>query len=373
MPRVDAVVGCDVPRTPRVAQVEGMFDVPASTALERRWSIDAPIDDREWNVGLIVGPSGSGKTTIARVMFDVIDAPMTWDDRAVVDCFPESLSVRDVTKVCSAVGFNTIPAWLRPFHTLSNGEQFRVTLARRLIESDGMCVVDEFTSVVDRQVARIASHAVQKHARRSSSRFVAVTCHYDVADWLRPDWVIDASEQTFEWRSVQSRPQISVEVARVEYAAWGIFAPFHYMSADLNRSAKCFGLFVAGALCGIAAVLPRPISRGRNRGSYVAGMSRLVTLPDYQGMGFAFVLCERVAAAYRAVGIKYRAYPAHPSLIASFGRSKSWKLIKRPGRFTPGTGKTSGCSGAFGGRPNATFEYVGDALDSVADAKALLQ
>jgi ABC-type ATPase with predicted acetyltransferase domain len=35
--------------------------------------------------------------------------------------------------------------------------------------------VDEFTSVVDRQVAKVASHTVQKAVRRQSRQLVAVT------------------------------------------------------------------------------------------------------------------------------------------------------------------------------------------------------
>ena len=89
-----------------------------------------------------------------------------------------------------AVGFNTIPAWLRPYGVLSNGEKFRVDLARRLLEGGDLIAVDEFTSVVDRQVAKIGSHAVQKWARGKGRQFVAATCHYDLEDWLQPDWVL---------------------------------------------------------------------------------------------------------------------------------------------------------------------------------------
>jgi ABC-type ATPase with predicted acetyltransferase domain len=67
-------------------------------------------------------------------------------------------------------------------------------MARALSEDTDMVVIDEFTSVVDRQVAQVASHTVQKAVRRTPGRqFVAVTCHYDVTDWLQPDWVYDVA------------------------------------------------------------------------------------------------------------------------------------------------------------------------------------
>ena len=56
-----------------------------------------------------------------------------------------------------------------------------------------MVAFDEFTSVVDRTVAKVCSAAIAKGIRQGHipCRFVAVTCHYDVAEWLEPDWVLD--------------------------------------------------------------------------------------------------------------------------------------------------------------------------------------
>lgn len=53
-----------------------------------------------------------------------------------------------------------------------------------------LIVFDEFTSVVDREIAKIASFAISKSIKRSNKQFVAVTCHYDVEDWLEPDRVL---------------------------------------------------------------------------------------------------------------------------------------------------------------------------------------
>lgn len=70
---------------------------------------------------------------------------------------------------------------------LSNGEKFRVEMAWLLLEGGEQIIADEFTSVVDLQVAQIRSHAAQRFVRRHARRFVAVTCHYDVVEWLQPD------------------------------------------------------------------------------------------------------------------------------------------------------------------------------------------
>ena len=202
-----AAVETATSRSIRARQLEAAFDVPASQKQQQSWQITAPLDARPWHVGAIIGPSGSGKTTLLREFGEPKD--LEWGGAAVVDDFSSSLSLDEITAACSAVGFNTIPAWLRPFSVLSNGEQFRATMARLLSEpGDSMPItIDEFTSVVDRQVAKIASHAVAKYTRKQSRQLVVASCHYDIVDWLQPDWIIDPVAQSFTWREVSPRPK----------------------------------------------------------------------------------------------------------------------------------------------------------------------
>src|SRR5580704_335079 len=182
MPRVDTVVSCDVRRSFRVSQVEGMFDLPEREAASVNFSAELPEENEPWQIGLIVGPSGSGKTTIARAAYGRLDGTRRWPrDRAVVDCFGKR-SIKEITAMLTAVGFSSPPAWVKPYRVLSQGERFRCDLARALLTRKRRIVFDEFTSVVDRTVARIGAAAVAKAVRRlPGTQFVAVTCHYDVA------------------------------------------------------------------------------------------------------------------------------------------------------------------------------------------------
>src|SRR5689334_11070288 len=213
MPRIDCLKHVPIVRTPRVRQLEGIFDVPPAERSEQRWSVDLPLDEREWRIGLIVGPSGCGKSTLARELFsDALVAGFDWPaDLSLVDAFPKALGIKEITGLLSSVGFSSPPSWLRPFRCLSNGEQFRVTMARALSERRELVAIDEFTSVVDRSVARIGSAAIASAVRRGSAerngrRFVAVSCHYDIVDWLQPDWTFDPSSAEFRWRSLRRRP-----------------------------------------------------------------------------------------------------------------------------------------------------------------------
>lgn len=322
MPTIDHIIRSNVELSTRAKQVCGMFDVPIDKKNELHWQINAPIENKEWNIGLIVGPSGSGKSTIGKHLYpDLIDKKLEWNGYCVIDDFDSSFSLEEITKACSSVGFNTIPAWLRPYEVLSNGEKFRVEMARRILEDEDLIVVDEFTSVVDRQVAQIGSHAIQKYIRKTGKKFIALSCHYDIIDWLQPDWIIDPASQSFNWRSLRQRPKVECEIRRVEYCEWKKFSKYHYLTADLNKAARCFGLFINNQICAFTGIIHRPHAK---TGGWKA-CSRLVTLPDWQGLGLAFALIDTVGSAYWSLGWKFRCYPAHPSFIRSYKKSKVWK------------------------------------------------
>src|SRR5271154_549853 len=121
-----------VHETPRVMQVRGMFDLPPARTSSVAWTVDMPLDAKPWNIGLIVGPSGCGKSTIARHLWpESMVRDFDWPrEETILDGFPTSLPTKDVVEILSSVGFASPPAWLRPFHALSTGQQFRVTLAR---------------------------------------------------------------------------------------------------------------------------------------------------------------------------------------------------------------------------------------------------
>lgn len=356
MPRVNIKIETPDSHSIRARQVSSMFDAPVQDKCSLEWNVDVPIDADDWQIGMITGPSGSGKTTVMRHLFGE-PKKLKWGAASVVDDFEKSHSVEEIAAVCQAVGFNSIPAWLRQYAVLSNGEKFRVELARRLLTEASPVVFDEFTSMVDRQVAKIGAHAVQKYIRRGTKKFVAVSCHSDFADWLQPDWVLDMATCQFQRRLLQRRPAIDIVIGRLPYAAWKMFAPFHYLTGELHVGARCFGLWADGRLAAFSGNIPVPVSSGDRKGESIWRVSRLVTLPDWQGLGLAMVLVDVLGAEYKAAGKRLRTYPAHPALVRSFDKSPRWTMIKAPGGFsTMNTGV-----GNFGGRPCAVFEYQGEA------------
>src|SRR5262249_50218785 len=182
-----------------------------------------------------------------------------WTSRgAVVDAFPETMPIKEISALLSAVGFASPPAWLRPFHILSTGQRFRVTLALLLAHTpaERRIVFDEYTSVVDRTVARIGSAALAKLIRQKRRQFVAVTCHEDVEAWLQPDWVYRPAENIFAWRRLRRRPTIVLDIVRCRHHARRLFAPHHYLNTNLARSAVCFLALWQGRPVAFSAWLP---------------------------------------------------------------------------------------------------------------------
>ena len=175
MPHFDIVKKNDPDITFRVSKIQADFDVKLEHSNEHFvGDIEMPAD---WQIGVIVGASGTGKSTIAKELFheELIDG-FEYTAKSVVDDMPKSAKIDDITKMFYAVGFGSVPSWLKPYSVLSNGEKMRVDLARALLEKDFVCF-DEFTSVVDRQVAQTACIAINKaikKTRKNLLRFLVI-------------------------------------------------------------------------------------------------------------------------------------------------------------------------------------------------------
>jgi GNAT superfamily N-acetyltransferase len=165
-------------------------------------------------------------------------------------------------------------------------------MARAIAETKDLLVVDEFTSVVDRQVAKIAANSVQKIVRNSNKQFVAVSCHFDIIDWLQPDWIYDADRNTFTEQCLRQRPQLELKIYQGTKQDWQIFKKYHYMSAELHNAAQCFVAYIDDNLVGFIAYIHLMHPKVKD----IKMVHRLVVLPDYQGLGIGGRRCfeERI-------------------------------------------------------------------------------
>lgn len=351
----------EIQRSPRVMQIEGMFDIDSAEKSVTEIPLEIPdLNEREWNVGLIVGPSGAGKTTVANQMFKqqmTAAENLKWSkDKSLVDDFPKTMSIQDITTLLSSVGFSSPPSWLRPFHALSNGEQFRVSMARLLAEQQDLAVVDEFTSVVDRTVAQVGAYAVAKTVRKRNQKLVAVTCHYDVEEWLQPDWIYEPATGSFRWESVRQRPPIEITFIRSTPAAWNHFSRHHYLDHTIATSAA----IVVGLINNQPAVLIGTKAFPHPHINNLWQITRIVVMPDFQGLGLAHIAMNLVGGAYTAKNKILNIVTSHPAFLRSLDKSETWKMIRKPSRILkPNKYKVVPGGSSSGQRITATFQYVG--------------
>ena len=340
-----------------------MFDVPLAERASSRFHVDIEPWNDLWKIGLIVGPSGSGKTTIARQMFgDRLFGRAEWaQDQAVIDGLGDR-PIKDITGLFTAVGFSSPPSWIKPYAALSNGEQFRCDLARALAEAHAVenepspiVAFDEFTSVVDRNVARAVSAAIARGIQRGQirCRFAAVTCHYDVTEWLQPDWVIDMATATFQRRCLP-RPSIKLALVRCTRDAWKLFARHHYLTAALPLGARCFLALWNDEPVAFCSTMPI-IGRSKHY-----RFARLVTLPDYQGLGLGVAVLEACAELHREEGHRVSITASHPAVLGHCRRSPRWRAVDVKKQGSARSNWYGRWYRTSAGRAVVSFEYLGN-------------
>ena len=282
----------------------------------------------DWNIGVVYGGSGTGKTTILKNYFKKEMDTYSFDyEKSLISNF-DWLEPKDATFLLSAMGLSSVPTWLRPFHCLSNGEQYRAALAYMVgkAKENEVILIDEYTSVVDRDVAKAMSNALQKYIRRTNKKIVLASCHFDIMEWLQPDWIYSPQKGRLEIAPCrrQSRPKIQLQIFRCRYETWNIFKQHHYLSHDLNKSAKCFVCLFNDKPIGFMAILPFPHGQIQNG----FRISRVVVLPDFQGLGIGFKLIDYFGQLYKADNKTMYIKTSNPALFGAMKKNENkWKLV----------------------------------------------
>lgn len=333
--KIDIRHHCDDFNTYRAARVKSLFN--AESGANFTLQAELHIDDKDWQIGVVVGPSGSGKTSIGKKLGKFYK-PRWVKDKPIVDEILPSGNFNEVTGALSAVGLGDVPAWLRPYQVLSNGEKFRADMARLVVERPQRAVIDEFTSVVDRQIAKIGSLAFAKSWRRGHEQVILLTPHYDILDWIQPDWVFDTANGSFARGELRQRPKISLDIYQTNWRYWPLFEPHHYLKLPHMIAATNYVGFVNDQPVVHVAFSTRP-------GLVEARACRLVVMPEWQGAGvglrFLNNICQRWLEGDNRYNKKMTTlfHTSHPGLATALRRSKLWTQVS--GSLCGSNGKQS--------------------------------
>lgn len=361
----------------RASRCKSLFNVESGCNFDLE--VDLPIDDNEWKLGLVVGPSGSGKTSIGKKVFgeEYFYNPESWaSDKPIIDDIGYEKGFEDITRSLSGVGLGSVPTWLRPYCVLSNGEKFRANLAKIICDEPDKIVVDEFSSVVDRQVARIGAYAFAKNWRRikKQAKCILLSCHYDVIDWLEPDWVFDIATGKYQGRGLWRRPEIKLEIYATNWRFWPLFRPHHYLKVGRMPASVVYIGVINGTLVAHGAMAPKP--KGK---SVEARGGRLVIMPEWQGLGIGHRFASYIhqlqlegRGVLKGRHITSLSITSHPALIKLRKKDNRYKFVKARlyGQKPKTAMKSIKRSGdikslgfaKFGGhfRSTVTFRYVGN-------------
>lgn len=311
------------------------LDIDIQKKLKHELSIDIELGN--FSVGLILGASGSGKTTLARQIFgDECFAVNIDSSKPIIDQLPGGLNYDECAGILSGIGLTSVPCWIRPIGTLSNGQRARAEAALSISTSDNLVVLDEWTSVVDRTVAKVMSHCVQKFTRRREKKIVLLSCHYDVIEWLNPDWIIDCNSQKFIDRRLlrpderQRSEKLNFTIQAISKSTWRNFSKYHYLNDQLaGGKAFYFGLFEDLNQIGFIAYTNYVPWRDKTK-PMTMHANRIVIHPDYIGLGLGICLLNETISLMKIKGysnilIKF----SSQSMLKALQRDPKWICINQ--------------------------------------------
>ena len=316
-----------------------------------------------FRLALILGPSGSSKSVLARHAFGGHSRVEWADDTPVEGHFHSIGSANrffDIVQLPrSARG--------RTYTMLSAGQRAAADLARVLeareiniknsAEGVGCAVVDEYTSAMDRDMARRVCRGISALIAREREQnnvfipIILVTCHPDVlgAGALAPDWVYDTAQNTLTWYRQTTAtsdqksaaeflngraeivspewfalpPVLDLSLHPCTHSEWQYFAKHHYKSTQLSKRAEARVLVdkSSGVRVGFVATLPH--SNAGQGNAFRA--HRTVVLPSWQGMGIGSRLSDAGGEVHRRRGHRYYGQTVHPRFGSYRDKSPLWR------------------------------------------------
>lgn len=166
------------------------------------------------------------------------------------------------------------------------------------------------------------------------------------------------------------RPQIKLTVRRVEPNVWNMFKQHHYLTAEMNKSCKCLLFEWNGIPVAFVGILNTP----RKGIPYGCSISRIVILPDYQGLGLSTQIFNFVGGIVKSLSDdehEYKLYikTAHRKFGEALGRNQNVRgtMFDGKGRDKKAIEHDNHRYRNRLQRVSYCKEYIGDKIDGFQD------
>lgn len=111
------------------------------------------------------------------------------------------------------------------------------------------------------------------------------------------------------------------------------------MNTDIANACKCYGLYdkANDEIIGFIGILHFPNANNKK----IKRVSRLVILPDYQGIGLGYKFLTEIAKIYTSKGYDFEIISSARNLIYKLKKDNQWILtrigkVKKPESIDPG-------------------------------------
>ena len=163
---------------------------------EKAWTLydNLELDIERGDVVYVTGQSDSGKSVVLRelqrLMADAgqrvasIDDFVFADDTNVIDQLGKTTS--DALGLLSMAGLNDAYLFVRKPSEMSDGQKYRLKIAKLIESGADVWVADEFGAVLDRVTAQVVASNLQRAARKVGATVIVATTHEDLKNALRP-------------------------------------------------------------------------------------------------------------------------------------------------------------------------------------------
>ena len=163
---------------------------------EKAWTLydNLELDIERGDVVYVTGQSDSGKSVVLRelqrLMADAgqrvasIDDFVFADDTNVIDQLGKTTS--DALGLLSMAGLNDAYLFVRKPSEMSDGQKYRLKIAKLIESGADVWVADEFGAVLDRVTAQVVASNLQRAARAVGATVIVATTHEDLKNALRP-------------------------------------------------------------------------------------------------------------------------------------------------------------------------------------------